>query len=165
MLLADRFWRHVEKSDGCWLWTGVTFDGYGRFDMTPPGQSRGRPVLAHRVAWEFSHGPIPRGLIVCHRCDTPGCVRPDHLFVGTIADNNKDAAAKKRFSTPAHREAARRNVAKATAARLAYKRPYSAERRAQAAIAAASARAAKASMCQLAVARWEAEMDAKEAGR
>jgi hypothetical protein len=53
-------------------------------------------VLAHRAAWEVTFGPIPDGLFVCHSCDTPACVRPDHLFLGTLADNNLDMVGKMR---------------------------------------------------------------------
>jgi len=54
----------------------------------------GEPRLAHRVAWELEYGPIPEGLYVCHECDNPPCGRPAHLFLGSAADNAKDAARK-----------------------------------------------------------------------
>ena len=87
----DRFWRKVQKSDGCWRWTGKpNKKGYGRFGVN------WMVILAHRFAWEATNGPIPDGLSVLHRCDNPICVRPDHLFLGTIADNNADMRAKGR---------------------------------------------------------------------
>ena len=107
--VAPRFWAKVNKSDGCWLWTSsTTRHGYGRFNF---GRSSGktRVVTASRVAWELTHGPIPDGLSVLHRCDNPPCVNPDHLFLGTQADNNRDAAAKGRFNTPACVERSRRS--------------------------------------------------------
>ena len=55
---------------------------------------------AHRVAWEFTNGPIPHGWIVCHRCDNPACCNPDHLFLGTHADNVADKVAKGRAVNP-----------------------------------------------------------------
>lgn len=90
---AERFWRKVKKSDGCWEWTGTKNSrGYGMFTPTP-----GKRVLAHRFSWEMENGRIPDGLFGCHRCDNPGCVRPDHLFVGTNSDNIRDAVAKGRI--------------------------------------------------------------------
>lgn len=77
---------------GCWLWLGRTApNGYGRM-----GAGRNRQYAAHRVSWEFHRGPIPAGLIVCHKCDTRRCINPDHLFLGTHADNARDRDAKGR---------------------------------------------------------------------
>lgn len=94
--LAERFWEKVDRTttpDGCWIWTGCRHrPGYGRI-----GLDGGRKVAqAHRVAYELQVGPIPPGLHVCHTCDNPPCVRGDHLFVGTNADNVADKVRKGR---------------------------------------------------------------------
>jgi hypothetical protein len=90
--LAERFWEKVDKSGDCWLWTAsLSGNGYGHISV-----SLGKFRAAHRVAWEMENGPIPAGMYLCHRCDTPRCVRPSHMFVGTPSDNMKDCAAKGR---------------------------------------------------------------------
>jgi hypothetical protein len=93
--IEERFWEKVQKSDGCWLWTAATAPhGYGRF-WVPAGSL----VLAHSFAWALVNGPVPDGMEVCHNCpggDNPLCVRPEHCFLGTHADNMRDMAEKGR---------------------------------------------------------------------
>lgn len=98
--LDVRFWNKVDKTGDCWLWTGATKDGFPYGIICPPGGTgKGRPpIRAHRLSWEMAHGPIPRGMVVCHKCDQPRCVRPEHLFLGTQGDNVRDAAEKGRLS-------------------------------------------------------------------
>lgn len=102
---AVRFWRHVKKSDGCWLWTASkTALGYGQLGAP----ERSSNYLAHRLSYEINVGPIPDRMCVLHRCDTPACVNPAHLFLGTKRDNSRDMEAKGRTGGAAARSAARR---------------------------------------------------------
>lgn len=85
---------HIVTETGCWIYTG-TWDirGYGRVSS-----SHGRPPYkAHRVSFEHHNGPINDGRFVCHKCDTPSCVNPEHLFLGTQSDNMLDAKRKGRL--------------------------------------------------------------------
>ena len=92
--LCERFWPNVEKSpNGCWLWTGAkkrTGLPYGIIWVT------NSPKVSHRISWILHKGEIPKGLCVLHKCDTPPCVNPDHLFLGTRVENNLDCIAKGR---------------------------------------------------------------------
>ena len=90
--LAERLWEKTDKAGSCWIWVGTTNrDGYGNI-----GIDNKKTALTHRVAWMVTHGPIPVDLCVLHRCDNPRCVNPDHLFLGTQADNMRDMMLKGR---------------------------------------------------------------------
>lgn len=86
----ERFWNKVEKSDGCWNWIGSKRVGYGAFKIN------GKVTGAHRYSFELKNGKIPDGMIICHSCDNPSCVNPDHLFLGSHRDNTIDAFNKGR---------------------------------------------------------------------
>jgi len=80
-----------EQPQKCWIWTGANNGkGYGQVTFG------GKRQLAHRVMWQVFKGEIPEGKFVCHTCDTPACVNPDHMFLGTNADNIKDSYNKGR---------------------------------------------------------------------
>lgn len=93
--IEQRFWAKVRKGDGCWLWTGSTNTrGYGQIGA---GGSTRVPLMAHRVSYELHFGPLPVGAYVLHECDTPACVRPDHLRAGTQSENMNECKARGRL--------------------------------------------------------------------
>jgi len=86
--------KYVIKKDGCWLWNGVVDkDGYGQLPCGYHKQGK-----AHRISWLLHKGEIPNGMLICHSCDNPPCTNPDHLFLGTIKENNEDSRKKGRLA-------------------------------------------------------------------
>ncbi len=90
--IAERIDINVDKSSGCWIWLLDTLPyGYGKIKV------EGKTKRAHRVSWEEFNGQIPEGMCVLHNCDVPACVNPEHLFLGTQADNMRDMKQKSRW--------------------------------------------------------------------
>lgn len=100
----DRFNKKIIKDQHCWSYLGYhDSDGYGRFWYN------GTTIGAHQFSVLMSGQVIPKGYVVCHTCDNPGCVNPSHLFIGTVADNNADRDNKGRHtSTPGEKNGASR---------------------------------------------------------
>src|SRR3990167_3704102 len=97
MRLSERkgFLSRVKKEKtGCWIWLGTKSHKYGAIVKNK------KQIGAHRQAYIFFRGPIPEGMYICHHCDNPACVNPDHLFLGTHTDNMRDCVRKKRHNKP-----------------------------------------------------------------
>lgn len=91
----NRFWSKVNKTDSCWNWTAAQDRcGYGVYSVRE--NNKITALKTHRLSYSLTNGPIPKDMFVCHHCDNPVCVRPDHLFLGTHSDNMKDKINKNR---------------------------------------------------------------------
>jgi hypothetical protein len=121
---AGRFWSKCRlDATGCWLWTASTCHwGYGQFRTGSHTDGTARTVRSHRYAWELTHGPIPTGMVVRHKCDVPACCNPNHLELGTHRDNAMDREVRGRGNQPrgAAHGRARLTPALATEMRAAY---------------------------------------------
>lgn len=92
-----RFWAKVQKlNNDCWIWTASQDkDMYGKFKIVKDGKKI--DIRAHQYSWQLHTGrPLVKGMVICHKCDHPYCVNPDHLFLGEVIDNNRDAVSKGR---------------------------------------------------------------------
>mgnify|MGYP001217049446 CR=1 FL=1 len=112
--VEERFWRYVEKADGCWKWTGGGRNdkGYGHISS---GGRDGKNILVHRLSYEIHNGSIPDGMVVMHSCDNPSCVNPAHLRAGTTSENIKEAYLKgRKVCQPPHKQGESHGAAKIT---------------------------------------------------
>lgn len=94
----QRFMKFIAIDDnGCWVWQGcLDKKGYGKFMIV----KKDGPTSAHRASWFLHKGKIKNGMSVCHHCDNPPCVNPEHLFIGTRSENMRDASKKGRLHGP-----------------------------------------------------------------
>lgn len=93
MKVIDRFYSKVNKTNGCWIWVGcLSSKGYGKFYLD------GKQTGAHRASYFLHNGEFDESKFVCHTCDNPSCVNPDHLFLGTNSDNMIDCSKKGRLT-------------------------------------------------------------------
>lgn len=93
--VVTRFWSKCEKTDSCWNWVAKSRNnGYGFYSVKK--HNKVHHFFAHRLAWQLTNGPIPKGQCVLHKCDNKLCVNPDHLFLGSNSDNIKDMLKKGR---------------------------------------------------------------------
>lgn len=98
-MIEDKlFWEKVEKKEnGCWEWTGARYkSGYGQLKRYKLAKNA---ISAHRYVWYLKYGKFPDDML-CHKCDNPPCVNPDHLFEGTHQDNMDDMVKKGRHNSP-----------------------------------------------------------------
>lgn len=98
--LKVRFESKFRVTPGCWIWVAAQRSANCNYGVMRLAPGCGGSRFAHRISYELYVGPIPDGMIVCHKCDNPRCVNPDHLFVGTHADNALDREAKGRGNQP-----------------------------------------------------------------
>jgi len=114
--LEEKFWPKVNKDPnhpkGCWEWTGATTGAGKNHGVMGLGRRGAGSIRAHRFSYELHYGPIPEGLLVCHKCDNGICVNPEHLELGNHQKNIQDAIDRKRFVYPPLKRGANNGRAK-----------------------------------------------------
>jgi hypothetical protein len=116
--MEEKFWSHVfpmMDDRGCWEWVGANKEGYGIVGFWDSKKKITRTVKAHRISWELKNGPIPKlagihGGVIRHTCDNRSCVNPNHLLLGTQADNVKDQVERGRLNYWAAHAANRKRI-------------------------------------------------------
>lgn len=102
--MKERILNKIDVVGNCWIWNGakkgVGIKSYGSMTVGSRSDGTRKTISAHRFSYEVFIGKIPDGMCVCHTCDTPSCVNPDHLFLGTKKDNSNDRDLKGRNKTP-----------------------------------------------------------------
>ena len=114
----------INEFSGCWEWQGSKHNGYGRIIVGSRKDNTRCVKGAHRVAYEIWRGIIPDGYKVCHKCDNPSCVNPDHLFVGTRQDNVNDRENKNRNVVKVGEEQPRSKLTKSAVKNARWERAY-----------------------------------------
>lgn len=114
----------INPVSGCWEWNGCKRNGYGRTTTGSRTDGTRRSVSAHRLSYELHNGSIPTGYEVCHKCDNPSCINPDHLFVGTRQDNIDDRERKGRNVVFVGEEQARAKLTKKAVKDARWERAY-----------------------------------------
>lgn len=126
MPIKDRLLENVviNNATGCWEWIGCKRGGYGRTIIGSRRDGTRKTITTHRLSYLIFHGEIPYGMEVCHRCDNPACINPDHLFVGTRQDNIDDRERKGRNIVKTGEQHPRSKLSKKSVKNARWERAY-----------------------------------------
>ena len=124
--VSERIMSHISINpvSGCWEWQGTKRNGYGRMIIGSRTGGTRKSVSVHRLSYEIKNGKIPDGMEICHKCDNPCCVNPDHLFAGTRQDNVDDREAKGRNVIFSGEENGRSKLTRKDVKNARWKRAY-----------------------------------------
>lgn len=126
MALKERVYSRtaINERSGCWEWLGSKHKGYGKLTVGSRADGSRKSAFAHRVSYEIAFGKIPDGMEVCHKCDNPSCINPDHLFLGTRQDNVLDRQRKGRNINHSGEEQTRAKLTKKAVKDARWERAY-----------------------------------------